>query len=129
MSSNVLNLGGSLEFIFTQGWCPLLACAFKAIAPEMRLIETEGHVAVVDPDGCVWDIKGRRTQDEFELEWGPVKPFTPVDHEAAADLLREDWFAVAMGICDDGLFGLPNENAWRITCEIATQLLDSRELK
>lgn len=122
-----------LRHLYTEGWCPLLAWAFKAVAPgHFYVVETTGglwHCAALDDDGMVWDICGVVTQDEFTAKWdGGIQPWKAVDDEHQADFERSDWFAVARAVAADHFpGGVPDLEVWTLTCALAQHLIEEHD--
>lgn len=118
--------------LYTNGWCPMMACALCSLDPDLEIVETDDdgetyHVAALAPDGGVWDVTGCQALDDFEAKWGPCHPLVNVgsEHEMIA---RGEWEALALFMTGGHpVLGPPPPIAWELTVDLARRVLTYQE--
>jgi hypothetical protein len=74
--------------VFTNGSCGTLARALYRIA-GLPVVLTNGHAAVIAPNGKILDIQGVHTVSNFENEWGNITDI--IMHPQLEKVMRHDW--------------------------------------
>jgi hypothetical protein len=117
--------------LYTNGWCPMMACALCSLDPRLQIVETDDdgdtyHVAALDPDGRVWDVTGALSAAEFEAKWGEFWPLINIDteHQMIAEGRWEDLARYMTS--GHPVIGEPPPIAWEVTVELARNVLATR---